>query len=124
MGNFIWRDDRIVAFLDWEMPGIGDPMMDLAWLCLKPMRPDDENLMCMLIERDALYRIYQELTGRKVNEERIFYWEVLSYYKLASIYISAIRAFSDEKTRDVRLVSLVDSYHYVCLQELADMLNF
>jgi len=124
VGNFIWRDDRIVAFLDWEMPGIGDPMMDLAWICWKIFRLDDPNLMCMLIEREELYRIYEKLTGIQVDEERIFYWEVFANYKAASIFISGVRAFSDGKNRDVRLISLQESIHYTCLKELTELLNF
>jgi aminoglycoside phosphotransferase (APT) family kinase protein len=124
VGNFIWRDEKIVAFLDWEMPGIGDPMMDLAWICLKPFRPFNPNLMCMLIEREELYRIYEELTGIEVDEERIFFWEILAFYKAASICISGVRAFNDGKNRDVRLISMQDSLHYACLKELSRMLNF
>ena len=123
LGNFIWRDDRIVAFLDWEMPGIGDPMMDLAWICWKLLRCDSPNLMCMLIEREEVYHIYEELRGTKVDEERIFYWEVLASYKLASVDISAARAFGEGKNRDVRIISMVESLHYECLKELSEMLN-
>jgi aminoglycoside phosphotransferase (APT) family kinase protein len=124
LGNFIWRDDRIVAFLDWEMPGIGDPMADLAWMCLKILRSPDSNLMCMLIEREDLYRYYQELTGISVDESRVFYWEVMGYFKLAAVFISAIRAFSEGKNRDVRLITLQDSVHYACLKELTELLKF
>jgi aminoglycoside phosphotransferase (APT) family kinase protein len=124
LGNFIWREDGIVAFLDWEMPGIGDPMSDLAWLCLKIFRSPNSNLMCMLIEREDLYRYYEELTGFKVDENRIFYWEVMAYFKLASVFISAVRAFSDGKNRDVRLIALQDSIHYACLKELTELLGF
>lgn len=124
LGNFLWRDEKIVAFLDWEMPGIGDPMADLAWIGLKILRSPNSNLMCMLIEREGLYRQYEELTGIKVDEERVFYWEVMAYFKLASVFISAIRAFSDGKNRDVRLVALQDSVHYACLKELTELLKF
>jgi aminoglycoside phosphotransferase (APT) family kinase protein len=123
LGNFIWRDEKIVAFLDWEMPGIGDPMMDLAMICWKILRTDNPNLMCMLIEREELYRIYEELTGMKVDEERVYYWEAFVHYKAASVFISGVRAFSDGKNRDVRLISLQDSIHYACLKELSDLVN-
>lgn len=29
-GNLLWRDDQIVAVLDWEDAAVGDPMADLA----------------------------------------------------------------------------------------------
>ncbi len=31
VGNVIWRDNRPVAVLDWEMANLGDPRADLAW---------------------------------------------------------------------------------------------
>jgi len=124
LGNFIWRDDRIVAFLDWEMPSIGDPMADVAWLCLKVFRHNRPDLMCMLIERDRLYQLYEELTGYPVDEERVFYWEIMAYFKLASVFISAVRAFSDGRNRDVRMITLQDGFHYACLKELTELLNF
>ena len=29
----MFRDDRVVAVLDWEMAFLGDPEADLAWWC-------------------------------------------------------------------------------------------
>lgn len=29
-GNLLWRDDRLVAMLDWEDAAVGDPLSDLA----------------------------------------------------------------------------------------------
>ena len=29
-GNMLWRDDRLVGVIDWEEPGMGDPLADLA----------------------------------------------------------------------------------------------
>jgi aminoglycoside phosphotransferase (APT) family kinase protein len=31
LSNVIYRDFEVVAVLDWEMAGIGDPLLDLAW---------------------------------------------------------------------------------------------
>jgi aminoglycoside phosphotransferase (APT) family kinase protein len=37
MGNFIWRDGRIAAWLDWERAFIGDPMADVAFSRLEAL---------------------------------------------------------------------------------------
>lgn len=29
-GNALWRDDRLVAIIDWEDAAVGDPLADLA----------------------------------------------------------------------------------------------
>ena len=31
LSNLIYRDFEVVAVLDWEMSGIGDPLLDLGW---------------------------------------------------------------------------------------------
>jgi aminoglycoside phosphotransferase (APT) family kinase protein len=37
-GNIIVNDDRLAAVLDWELAHVGDPIEDLAWLCLRTWR--------------------------------------------------------------------------------------
>lgn len=36
-GNTLWRDDRLVGVVDWEIAGIGDPAFDVAY-CAADMR--------------------------------------------------------------------------------------
>jgi len=123
LGNFIWRDERIVAFLDWEMVGIGDPMSDLAWLCMKDWSPVEPDRVCNLLDKREVYDYYQELTGIEVKEECIFYWTVLSHFKLAVIIICGVRAFIDKKNADLRLLTLNSLYDFE-LRELIDLLGF
>lgn len=33
IGNMMFRDNRVVAVLDWEMAGIAPPEVDLGWMC-------------------------------------------------------------------------------------------
>ena len=37
-GNLIVSDAELVAALDWELVHLGDPMEDVAWLCLRTWR--------------------------------------------------------------------------------------
>src|SRR3546814_13765388 len=36
-GNFLYKGNRVTALLDWELVHYGDPMADLALLCLRMM---------------------------------------------------------------------------------------
>jgi aminoglycoside phosphotransferase (APT) family kinase protein len=33
IGNMLFRDNRVVAVLDWEMAGVAPPEVDLGWMC-------------------------------------------------------------------------------------------
>lgn len=122
LGNFIWRDGRIAAFLDWEMVTLGDPLSDVGWVCMKRVRGKSP-LMSALIEKERLFRTYQELTGIRVRDEEVFFWEVLGYAKLGAIEISGLRAIVDGINPDIRLASFEFNLMPL-LDELAQMLGF
>jgi len=123
LGNFIWRDNRIVAFLDWEMVGIGDPMSDLAWLCMRDWSPVVPDKVCNLLNKEEVYQYYQEITGTEVKEEEILYWKVLGHFKLAVIVICGARAHLDKKNPDLRLLTISNIYHSK-LKEIIRLLSF
>ncbi len=45
LGNFIVDDGRLAAILDWELAHLGDPMEDVAWLCLRSWRFGNDGLI-------------------------------------------------------------------------------
>lgn len=84
VGNCIVHpsEPRVVALLDWELSTIGDPLSDLAYLCL-PMRlaAENEDNVSSPLETEILSR-YCELTGR----DRIENW---NFYLIFSLFRSA-----------------------------------
>jgi aminoglycoside phosphotransferase (APT) family kinase protein len=72
MGNFIVRDDRIVALLDWEQAHLGDATKDLAASLWRGIEA--------LLDPQEFIDTYQEASGIEVDRDR------LAYY---SIYIAA-----------------------------------
>ncbi len=101
-GNFIMRAGRIVAFLDWEMVHLGDPMEDVAWSVSRIWR-GESGLAGHLIERERLFEWYREAGGHEVDEERVRFYEVLSGVKMAAIMLTGIKAWHDGRTRDMRM---------------------
>jgi aminoglycoside phosphotransferase (APT) family kinase protein len=121
LGNFIYRDGRIVAILDWELVHLGDPLEDLGWICLRPWRGRSK-YMASLIERTELYRLYESLTGIHVNDEHIRFYEVLGNLKLAVIHLIAAKAFEDGTNTDVRIATM--GHHYIfMLKHIAELLG-
>ncbi|OGW15155.1 MAG: hypothetical protein A3G93_06165 [Nitrospinae bacterium RIFCSPLOWO2_12_FULL_45_22] len=123
LGNFIWHNDHISAFLDWEMVGIGDPISDLAWLCMRDWSPVDPTKVCNLLEKEDAYKSYQDFTGIEVNEEEVLYWKVLGHFKLAVIIICGVRAYLDKKNPDLRLLTISSTYRSQ-VEEIINLLNF
>jgi aminoglycoside phosphotransferase (APT) family kinase protein len=122
MINIMWQGNRIVAILDWENVGIGDPMDDLGWTCMEFWRMPRPSLINNLIERERLYGLYEELTGRIVDPEHVRYWEVMGNLKLLIILLCGMKAFEEGKVQRLRF-GVMDQLYFVLLNHLATMLG-
>ena len=99
-GNFLVDGARITGVLDWEMVHLGDPLEDIAWVCLRSWRWAGDARVGGLLSRQELYRRYQEASGLKVDEEAVRFWEVLGNLKLAVIFLTGARSFSEGRSKD------------------------
>jgi aminoglycoside phosphotransferase (APT) family kinase protein len=76
LGNFIATDDGLVAVLDWELAHLGDPMEDLAWLCLRTWRFGlDHNEVGGFGSLAALRSAYQA-AGGEWRPQAFAWWSV------------------------------------------------
>ena len=87
LGNLIYRDDKVVGVLDWEMALLGDPESDLAWflhldwiLC----GASEGTRLEGLAGREETVEYYQRVTNRKV--ENLFYHDVFATWRTAVIF--------------------------------------
>lgn len=79
---------RVAAMIDWELATVGDPLLDLGWVCYGFKGRDDPDPAGYFDATDFPYReeladYYAERTGRSV--EHLTYYMVLAQYKLAVI---------------------------------------
>ena len=74
-GNFMYRDGKVVAVVDWELAHLGDPMDDIAWLSLRAVQEPFTHLPDRLAE-------YEALTGNAIDEARVHYYRVMAETKL------------------------------------------
>lgn len=75
-GNLLVTDAGLAAVLDWELAHLGDPMEDLAWLCLRCWRfGADDQEVGGFGPRAALREAY-EAAGGVWNEEAFRWWSV------------------------------------------------
>jgi aminoglycoside phosphotransferase (APT) family kinase protein len=77
LGNFIVGEDGMVAVLDWEGARRGDPGEDMSWALLRAWRFGvDDKRLAGIGEVEPFLERYNELTGREVSMDDLFYWEL------------------------------------------------
>ena len=76
LGNFIVSDAGLAAVIDWELAHLGDPMQDLAWLCLRTWRFGGPGEVAGFGQRRELYANYERESGNAIDEKRVFFWEM------------------------------------------------
>ena len=85
-GNYMVDEHGLTAILDWEFCAWGDPMSDLGWFCAKCWRYGRDRLEAGgIAAREPLYRGYEAESGRRVDPDRVAYWELLAHIRWAVI---------------------------------------
>jgi aminoglycoside phosphotransferase (APT) family kinase protein len=78
-GNLLVGPRGIQGVLDWESVHVGDPLEDLAWLCVRSWRFGNDDLKVGGFgTREELLNAYQAESGRAVDVDRLHWWEVLA----------------------------------------------
>jgi len=85
-GNYLVHEGELAGILDWEFAAWSDPHEDLAWFCARCWRFGAwEREAGGMASREAFYRGYQRASGRRIDAERIAYWEVMAAARWALI---------------------------------------
>jgi aminoglycoside phosphotransferase (APT) family kinase protein len=93
-GNLVIGPDGVRAVLDWELTHLGDPMEDLAWLCVNSWRFGQiDRPVGGFGKREELYAGY-EAAGGCVDEPRVHFWEVLGSLKWGTMCQMAAADFT------------------------------
>jgi aminoglycoside phosphotransferase (APT) family kinase protein len=75
-GNIIVGADGLRAILDWEVAHLGEPMEDLAWVCVRMWRFRNDDLeVGGFATRDDLRAGYED-AGGTWDEASFFWWKV------------------------------------------------
>ena len=81
-GNYLVRDGRLAALLDWEFAELSDRHADLAWFCAKCWRFGAYDREAGgLTSREVFYEAYQQAGGDKIDGEAVAYWEVMAHVR-------------------------------------------
>lgn len=102
IGNFLEREKRITAILDWELVHFGDPHEDLAWALMPTFNGRSRKLYGVL-ERDEVIDRYQRASGVQISAKSLAYYEAFALYQAAAIQMRAVRAFEVDSFNDMRM---------------------
>ncbi len=100
-GNYLYGDDGICAFLDWEMAHLGDPLEDVGWTALRYWRYAGDEKIGGVVEREAFYQLYEAAGGAQIDRDAMHFWEVLGNVKMAVISMTGARSFCERRTHDM-----------------------
>ncbi len=106
LGNFLVEGDgeamRLTGVLDWELVHLGDPHEDLAW-CSSELWRGGTPYASGLMPPDEFASAYAAASGRAVDPERLKFYSVFSVVKMMAIMLTGIRAFTDGRSKDLRM---------------------
>lgn len=87
LGNLIVDEAGLAAVIDWELVHLGDPVEDLAWMCVPAWRFGSELPVAGMGERADLLAAYHDASGRDIDVEELRWWEVLCIVKWGVICV-------------------------------------
>ena len=83
-GNLIVGEtEGVRCVLDWEVAHIGDPMLDLGWLCVKTWRFGGKPPVGGFGTREELFAAYEQASGHAVDPAQVHFWEAFGCIKWA-----------------------------------------
>ncbi|MCH8009657.1 MAG: phosphotransferase family protein [Chloroflexi bacterium] len=99
-GNLLVNGGKITGVLDWEMVHLGDPMEDVAWVCLRSWRWAGDARVGGLLSREEFYQGYEAASGTPIDRDAVHFWEVLGNLKVAVIFLTGARSFVEGRSKD------------------------
>jgi aminoglycoside phosphotransferase (APT) family kinase protein len=102
IGNFISKDGRIQAVIDWEFSHLGDPHEDVAYILSPAWRSADEGLVNHLMTDDVFIRKYQQMSGISVDPYKVMYYGAINILKGLDIMCMAAKNVNQGQSGDLR----------------------
>jgi aminoglycoside phosphotransferase (APT) family kinase protein len=86
LGNLIVDEHGLTAVIDWELCHGGDPVEDLAWLCIRSWRFGNDDLPVAGVgELEPFLDAYEAAGGARPDAERLRWWDAMGNVKWAVI---------------------------------------
>lgn len=106
LGNLMVDTDGLAAVLDWELVHLGDPLQDLAWMCVRSWRFGSPLPAAGVGTREELAQAYQAAGGEPVDPGALHWWEVYCTLDWGVMCLEQSRAHLDGRVRSVELAAI------------------
>ena len=123
-GNYLVADGALVAVLDWEFAGWGDPREDLGWFtarCWRFAGPEREAGGIAALE--PFLRGYSSVAGHAPTRGELDYWQVMAHIRWAMIALQQARRHAGGGERSLELAltgRIVHELQYEALRIIRD----
>lgn len=94
--NFLYRDGRVTALIDWENCHMGDPREDLGWLRLMDTL-SNTNIFGSVTADGGFLGHYNKLTGFDVTEQEVNYFQLFMGANIGIPVVSAVKRRIDRQ---------------------------
>lgn len=95
-GNLMIGRDGVRAVLDWELAHLGDPMEDLGWICVNSWRFGEiDKPVGGFGTREELFAGYEAAMMRRVDPQRVMFWEVMGTLRWGVMCCGMMQRFRD-----------------------------
>jgi aminoglycoside phosphotransferase (APT) family kinase protein len=129
-GNFLYNEDdnKISAWLDWELGHLGDRHEDIAWVSNTVFGhyAEDEKtfLVCGLMPEEEFYSAYEKASGLSVNRKSIKFYQLFNAYKCVVLSLATgSRIARLGKTHQDILVAWLVGIGYPILDQMQSILE-
>jgi aminoglycoside phosphotransferase (APT) family kinase protein len=106
-GNFMVTPEGLSAVLDWEFSHWGSPYEDLAWISVRDWRFNRlDKPIGGFAARAPFYAAYEQASGRKVDLEQIWWWEICGNLRWAVGSVYQGERYLSGESRDLELIAI------------------
>jgi aminoglycoside phosphotransferase (APT) family kinase protein len=101
-GNYMLDGAELTGILDWEFAGWGDPDEDIGWFCCKGWRfARLDREAGGIADRKPFYAGYESAADRRLDPERVRFWEIFANVRWAVIALQQSDRCLDGGARDL-----------------------
>jgi len=119
-GNFAFNDGgEVTAIFNWDLAGVGDPMVDLGWAEWMWRSPGCFTRLPASLTPEQFIAMYERLTGVQTRHRP--WYRALAGLKIAVILLVGSMLFDAGYTDDLRLADMAQVIHSLTVRALRQL---